>query len=47
MTYFGNERYLGPFGWPDVRLTGSGCIGVVLALLGAIILIGGLFRGLF
>lgn len=47
MMYFGSRSTLGAFGWPTTELTGSGIIGLLSAILGAILFIGGLFRGLF
>ena len=47
MMYFGNERYIGSFGWPDDRFTNTGCFGAAMFVIGLVLLIGSIYRGFF
>jgi hypothetical protein len=47
LMFFGTRTYIGAFGWPDTELTGVGFIGAIAAVIGVVLFIGGLFRGLF
>lgn len=44
---FGMESRLGAFGWPSTSLTNVGCVGSLAVMLGAVLLIGSIYRGFF
>ena len=43
----GMESRLGAFGWPTTEPNSIGCVGIIATIIGAVLLIGSIYRGFF